>query len=371
MRRAGCTPVVVCAADQVDRTVAALADVPGPVPVYAFDSTALRNVLEGLGEQVVILAEANALYDERLLHKAASWTRPTRMIDSRSDVGQLCGLRAIRACDFSTEGIVDGQKPSDIVDIADIPTYSKSLRRELALFIVPVRNSSDIAKARDALARSAGKGHQEFMVHLLNRPAETWISRWLAELPITPNQITIICNLLALGVAIFFSQGWFWAGILMALAVGIADGLDGRQARIQVKTSRLGEFEHLLDKVYETAWTIAIAWYFRDAAGGVAWWLAGTWFLAYILDNVAYSFFRARRQYMIDEASSFDGAVRFVASCKNTNVFILLVGLIANRPIEACVFIVVWGVITAAVHWLRVLMLLRRPVDVSGMTTAP
>jgi len=57
----------------------------------------------------------------------------------------------------------------------------------------------------------------------------------------------------------------------------------------------------------------------------------------------------------------FDRAVRFVASRRNTNVAFLLAGLAIGRPREACVAIVVWSVVTVAVHVLRVVWWSLRP----------
>lgn len=367
LRRSGCEPIAVCADGLEARVTTALEDVPGPVPVLAAGSAALRARLDALWDETVVLVDANALYDERMLQLAAGWRSPAVLVDSRPGFDPATGLRAVRAAELAAGGLPSRAEAAlppvaegvARVDVADQPTYDQTVRRDRVWYRVPVRDAADIGRARETLVHSVSKGHMEFLVHVLNRPAEVWLSRRLVELPITPNQITAFCNVLAFNVAVLFAGGFLWAGALLALAVGIADGLDGRQARVQVRTSRLGELEHLLDKVYETAWTAALAWLFYAEIGGVAWIAAGAWFAAYLADNLAYAFFRARTGILIDEASRFDAAVRFVASCRNTNVAILLVGLALGCPLEACGVVVVWGLVTASVHWLRVLLLLR------------
>lgn len=354
LHRAGVVPYVVCPADLMADAAAAVADVSTTVTVVGEHSEALRWRLVDAGNELVLLAEADAVYDERLLREAAGWKQPARLVESGSGMGLSVHLASERL----SAGIDAPHEAGEPVDVSALPTYSLALRRRQPLFRVPVKGADDLGHARNVLARSASKGHQELLVYLLNRPAEVWLSRRIAESRITPNQLTALCNLLAFIATGLFATGQLWTGVVLALAVGIVDGLDGRQARIQVRTSKLGEIEHLLDKVYEISWTVALAWHFR--ATPWAFWLAGIWFVAYMLDGASYTVFKARWKYMLDEASPFDRAVRFVASCRNSNVAILLVGLIAGRPGVAGVVIVVWSVVIAAAHLLRALWWTRR-----------
>src|SRR5206468_4054347 len=51
-------------------------------------------------------------------------------------------------------------------------------------------------------------------------------------------------------------------GILLALIIGILDGLDGKQARIKVETSKTGKIEHWFDSFFEVVWPTALAYHF-------------------------------------------------------------------------------------------------------------
>jgi phosphatidylglycerophosphate synthase len=53
-----------------------------------------------------------------------------------------------------------------------------------------------------------------------------------------------------------------------ALVVGVLDGVDGKQARVKLIFSRIGHWEHHLDKLYENGWYAAIAWSLGRAEGG-------------------------------------------------------------------------------------------------------
>jgi hypothetical protein len=51
-----------------------------------------------------------------------------------------------------------------------------------------------------------------------------------------------------------FRDGHLIGGIVLALIIGIVDGLDGKQARIRVETSVLGKIEHRFDSFFEVVW---------------------------------------------------------------------------------------------------------------------
>jgi CDP-L-myo-inositol myo-inositolphosphotransferase len=183
--------------------------------------------------------------------------------------------------------------------------------------------------------------------------------RLLANTAVTPNQITVVCNLLAYGVAALLATGHLLAGAVGAMIVGVIDGLDGRQARVQLRTSRLGRLEHLLDKIYEVLWIVALAWslsgHFADRRTVV---LLIVWIAAYLADTAAYDVVKWRTGATLDEASRLDAAIRAVAGRRNIYACMLLAGSLLGAPDEAFVAIVGWAVITALVHALRAVVVI-------------
>ena len=68
-------------------------------------------------------------------------------------------------------------------------------------------------------------------------------SRVLAQLPITPNQVTYFTLLVALVGAYYFGQGGYWEMILGAVLTqvsSILDGNDGELARLKIQDSDFG-----------------------------------------------------------------------------------------------------------------------------------
>jgi phosphatidylglycerophosphate synthase len=211
------------------------------------------------------------------------------------------------------------------------------------------------------LAAAAGKGHMEWYVVAFNRPVEQWLSLHLAETRITPNQITFISNVTAYAATALLALGHLAAAFAFIVATGILDGLDGRQARIQIKTSKVGEWEHVFDALSELSWMVALGW-FISAGFGEPLLAAATaaWIAFYAADNYSYTFFRLRRHMMIDEASPIDAAIRFVASRRNTSFAYFFIIAALGYPTQGFLAVVGFAGLTAAVHWIRVATLLSR-----------
>lgn len=66
-----------------------------------------------------------------------------------------------------------------------------------------------------------------------------------------------------LSVTLLYASGYLWAGALVALAVGVFDGVDGKVARLKVQTTRIGKGEHVLDYCIEMSWWAALGYHFH------------------------------------------------------------------------------------------------------------
>jgi phosphatidylglycerophosphate synthase len=49
--------------------------------------------------------------------------------------------------------------------------------------------------------------------------------------------------------------GYLWAGALLALIIGVLDGLDGKLAHLKVQMTKGGKREHLLDLLIDSSVT--------------------------------------------------------------------------------------------------------------------
>lgn len=313
----------------------------------------------------VLLADASIVYDPRLVAAAADWDEPCALVDSGGEHPGFAGIAALApeaasspAALLDLRGLAADLSPRDI---DEMPRYSRAIRRALRPFWIPIDGRGDLPRARRTLARAAGKGHMEWYVVVLNRPVETFLSYFLAETPITPNQITFLSNVTAYAATALLALGRLWPALALVVVTGILDGLDGRQARIQIKTSKVGEWEHVFDALSEISWMLALGWHISNGfteplyLGGTLAWLA-----FYGLDNYSYTFFRIRRGMMIDEAGPIDAAIRFVGSRRNTSFAYFAVALALGYPARGFLVVVGLAGLTALAHWIRVATLLGR-----------
>ena len=313
--------------------------------VDAGEAAAARSALSAgdHGRRLLVVA-AERIFDPRLYAHAMAQPAPAVMADR----GEPIGLE-----------VDDDGRPQTRIDIAAMDSYSRELRRAVPAYWMRVNSDADRPAVARMLVEASGKGHQDLPAIWINAPIEKAIARRLADTGVTPNQITLFCNVLAYGVALLLARGQLLAGAIGAMIVGVVDGLDGRQARVQARTSRLGRVEHLLDKVYEVLWMAALAYYLSgglsDAPFVTGLWI---WVAAYFLDTAAYDVMKWRRGVQLDEATRIDAALRLVAGRRNVYATMLLVGVVLGRPASAFHAIVWWAAATALVHWLRVAWLL-------------
>ena len=77
---------------------------------------------------------------------------------------------------------------------------------------------------------------------LVHAPIEKWLASHLCRTSITPNQITLGTRVLGFSVTVLYALGYLWAGALLALIIGVPDGLDGKLARLKVQMTKAGTF---------------------------------------------------------------------------------------------------------------------------------
>ena len=59
-------------------------------------------------------------------------------------------------------------------------------------------------------------------------------------------------NVVAWAATFLFATGRLGWGTILALAVGVLDGLDGKLARVKIETTKSGKLEHWFDAFFET-----------------------------------------------------------------------------------------------------------------------
>lgn len=216
-------------------------------------------------------------------------------------------------------------EPTLLFDVSQRPTYSYELRRHEPYLFLPIHRASDNAAAKHALLNAAQKSVLDWPAWYLHRPIEKFIIYHLCEWPITPNQLTVLNNVVAfLGVYLFASGHLGWA-LVAALSVGVLDGLDGKQARVKVMTSKVGRLEEVFDKIYENGWYLAMAYWLSEQGYGLMPYIGfALIFFCNMADIIIGLVFTARRGRQLDDYGPFERRFRLVSGRRNTYIWTLV-----------------------------------------------
>jgi phosphatidylglycerophosphate synthase len=243
------------------------------------------------------------------------------------------------------------------VDAAQQPAYVESMRRNVRPVFFPAPSPERRLLAERFLRDATQSGVLDFPA-VVHAPIEKWIVSHLCRTSITPNQITLGTGILGLSVPLFYAFGYLWVGALLALLVGILDGVDGKLARLKVQMTTTGKREHVLDYFIEMSWWAALAHHFHTT-GQVRYayliWLV--FFASDSLERVAKWSVKLRVGRSIDDVSRFDRLVRRVAGRRNIYTWLFTICLSLGAPATGFISLCLWGMVTAAIHIFRALQI--------------
>jgi len=320
----------------------------------------------------LLVVRGDTIFDIRLLRLLVDQKNNAALVDSavpakiaplvfsapNTNSGKFCGAALLKRQWLSTQsgrfenalfnGLDHGTVAS--LDVANQPVYDAMLRRKLRpfWFVAPPPQTKKLAER--ILLDSTQKGALDIPAWL-HAPIEKFLVSYLCRTSITPNQLTLFCNVVAWITTILFVTGHLVSGIVIALIIGIIDGLDGKQARLKVETTKRGKLEHWFDGIFEWSWWTALAYQFQVSGQ-----LPGAfryWFLlvaAEAIDGVAKGAVLFTTGKLIDELNGFERIIRLVGGRRNVYVWILAIGILFGAPAQAFVAMAWLEAMTAAVH---------------------
>jgi len=324
------------------------------------------------GADTTLILRADLILDPRVIHRLAREAGNVALVDSavtaemssfvasapNTSFGKFCGAALVKREWLSTrigglqEALLNGLANGTVapLDLSKLPSYDSTLRRKLKpfWFVTPSRQTKKIVER--VLLDSTQKGALDIPAWF-HAPIEKFLISYLCRTSITPNQLTFFCNVIAWITTILFLTGHLVSGIVIALIIGIIDGLDGKQARLKVETTKRGKLEHWFDGIFEWSWWTALAYQFQVSGqlpGAFRYWLVLV--AAEAIDGVAKGAVLFTTGRLIDELNSFERIVRLVGGRRNVYVWILAIGILSGAPAKAFVAMIWLELITAAVH---------------------
>jgi len=320
----------------------------------------------------VLIIRGDSVFDPRLLQLLDDQNSIAALVDSapppslrpllastRNTIsGRVCGVVLVSYewtkshTGLFEEGLRDEVEAGRIkaIDIADRDWNFPSLRRKLRPYWFPAPVPEQRKRAQHQLIDASQKGSLDFPA-MIHAPIENFLVSHLCRTAITPNQLTAITNVAAWSATFLFATGRLGWGTILALVVGVLDGLDGKQARVKIETSKAGKLEHWFDALFENSWWIALAYDLQSSGR-----LPGAFgYLALLIGAEAvaglakFSVIRACGR-TIDEIGNFNRFVRLVGGRRNIYVWIFALGLLFGAPAQAFKIIAWWGALTTAIQ---------------------
>ncbi|TDI66138.1 MAG: hypothetical protein E2O89_01480 [Alphaproteobacteria bacterium] len=194
------------------------------------------------------------------------------------------------------------------------------------------------AAETELLRRTASKSNDGPIARHLNRPISRFMTRYLINTPITPNQISVGSWLLSCVAAVLLALGGYpalVAGGVMAQFASIVDGCDGEIARLKRQQSEFGGwFDAVLDRYADAFLLFALTWHGVQQDGKISVLLIG---FAAILGSFMTSYTADKYDSLM---ASFAANSPFRIG-RDLRVFIIFLGAIFNLPVVALTIIAV------------------------------
>ena len=235
------------------------------------------------------------------------------------------------------------------LDLAGLDLYAPARRRQVPLTWSLPTTAEDTAATTATLLAAAQKGCLDWPARWLHPPVENALVRLLLPTPLTPNLVTLFIAALSLIAGVAFACGWLWTGLIIALVCGPLDGVDGKLARTRLEYSRYGDLEHVLDKIAEYGWYLALAGHFAARGNTGAWAVAALIVLFALAEALAGEFFRRFTGAQLDDAGPFERRFRLVSGRRNTFFWTLVPFAIADAWYAGFVAVAAYAVVTFAV----------------------
>ncbi len=234
------------------------------------------------------------------------------------------------------------------VDLAGLDLYAPARRRIVPLTWAVPATPGEASAATTMVIKAAQKGCLDWPARFIHPPIEDGLVRLLGPTPITPNMVTVFVAAISLAAGVAFAYGWLLTGLVLALVSGPLDGVDGKLARSRLEFSRWGDLEHVLDKIAEYGWYLALAGHFAVTMGHAPWLIAALIIVVALAEALGGEFFRRFTGGQLDDAGDLERRVRLISGRRNTYFWTLIPFAAFGAWYAGFVMIAVYAVATFA-----------------------
>jgi phosphatidylglycerophosphate synthase len=315
------------------------------------------SVARAAGEAVLML-RTDYLFEVRTLK--ALLAKPDTVLRCAADGRPAAALVVNAPLDAVRGYLVDGQTPRPAavgeIPAGDLAGFDATLRRVEPPLLEPL-GTSRREDLESLLYGNAYKGITDLVTKWLwPRPAR-WGVRFCSALGIPPNAVTTFGVLLMVAASVLFSRGHYAAGLAAGWFMTYLDTVDGKLARVTVRSSRIGHIlDHGMDIVHPPFWYVlwgaSLAGFDPVLGLGRVDWsvviVAG-----YVGGRLVEGIFEQLLGCAVFAWRPFDAAFRLVTARRNPVLIILTVATVCGRPDLGFVTAAVWTALSTIVLILR------------------
>ena len=231
------------------------------------------------------------------------------------------------------------------------------LRKRDRPFVMPL-DQGNARLVEKAAYDASYKGVTDALTLYLWRGLAFHLTRWAAQVGMTPNQVTLIGAALCAATFFLFMGGHYWWGMATGFGFMVLDTVDGKLARCTGQSSWWGNiFDHGIDLVHPPFWWWAWAEglnYHDDPFERVYELLiVGAIVFGYVAQRFIEGIFMRRYGMHIHVWQKVDSQFRLITARRNPNMIILLASLIFNRPDMGLELVALWTMISLIFHAVR------------------
>jgi phosphatidylglycerophosphate synthase len=322
------------------------------------ENLGLRCVADPAGEDALLLANMDFAWDPAWLDEMGRRPNAVLVKDGRPVLAHVAASRVAAMAAAMESG---SESASDGLDMLDADTAQLSyheLRKKERPFVLPLDPGNSVAVERAAYDASYKGVTDALTLYLWRKPA-FHLTRWAANVGLSPNMVTAIGAIFCLLAFYLFWIGSYWLGTAAGFVFMVLDTVDGKLARCTGSSSKWGNvFDHGIDLVHPPfwwwAWAHGLEAYGTPLEPVYSAMLLSAIVLGYVAQRVIEGLFIWRfKGIHIHVWRPIDSQFRLVTARRNPNMVILVAALLFGRPDVGLELVALWTLLSLIFHAVR------------------
>jgi phosphatidylglycerophosphate synthase len=246
----------------------------------------------------------------------------------------------------------------EMISAEDGELSDSQLRKRERPFVLPL-DPEDPGIVERAAYDGAYKGVTDALTLYLWRKPAFYLTRWAAEMGMSPNLVTLIGAVFCVLAFFLFWEGRYWLGTLSGFAFMVLDTVDGKLARCTGASSKWGNvFDHGIDLIHPPFWW----WAWAHGLEGygtplepvyvvmLMWAIIGGYVVQRLIEGM---FMRRFGGMHIHVWQTIDSQFRLITARRNPNMVILVAALLFGRPDVGLELVALWTIVSLIFHAVR------------------